>query len=442
MPLPPEALLIEEWAATGDRTYPEDRTPAIDRAFGWTSAFAMAGGPTPAYEVFNQILGEITAFQVYTRDHGGLAEWNAAVTYDHPAYVTGSNGLVYQSVQDSFNVNPVTDTDNSDWRLFGSVADGSVTGPKLATGLRSRVEYVQAAQVQVVSNEIRLTPSPAMTSLPEGQAFRFQMPAATNGEVTVAVNAMTAMPLRDRFGVQVGAAAPHLIDNDVIDIVHIGGSFYLTGFRPGTASRYDAGIAEGDVPLLGPNGRLLAARLPSTISASQIGALPASKITSGKMDADRLPNRVLWLPAAGGSSPSSNGADTSDQNVTGFSYTAMAFDSSSDEHLDFMFPMPSEYGGSDIAWRAYWIPASNAGTVNWAIRLASPGDNGSIGSLSSVGSVTDTAQTSGRVHITAAITQSAGKPAAGDLVLLRVTRDVSADNMAADARLIAIRAEW
>ena len=337
MPLPDSALLIREWAPNGDRTVPEDRTPAIDRANGWTSAFAQPGGPTPAYEVFNQIMNEITALLEYLRDHGALAEWNAAVSYDHPAFVVGSNGTVYQSAQDSLNQDPTSDADGTYWTVFGSVPDGSITFAKLASnfvltvanlpripftkltgvaalaqlpsiptskltgqimssqiegGDRSEIINVRPSQVAHNGNEIQLTPNPAVTALAEGQQFRFRLEAATTGLVTIKVNTLSSLNLVRRDGTQVGAAAPHLIDEDVLDIVHYDGTFYLAGLRPGTAAGYDVGIAEGDIPLLGPNGRLLAARLPSTIAANQIGALPASKTTSGRFPADRLPETI------------------------------------------------------------------------------------------------------------------------------------------------------
>ena len=300
--LPPEALLIQEWAATGDRVTPENNTPAIARDKGFTAAFAEIGGPTPPYEVFNQFWGEISAMLVYVRDHGALAQWNAAVTYAHVAFVVGSDGVVYRSVQDSTNVDPTTDGDDSHWKVFGSVADGSITLAKLASNLilrlanlpaipftkltgvatlaqlpsiptskltgqitssqieggdRSEIINVRPSQVAHSGNEIQLTPNPAVTALAEGQEFRFRTEAVTNGGVTIKVNALDAANLLRRDGTQVGSAAPHLVSGDVLDVAHYNGDFYLVGFRPGTAAAYDVGVASGDIPVLGAGGKLL-----------------------------------------------------------------------------------------------------------------------------------------------------------------------------------------
>ena len=158
--------------------------------------------------------------------------------------------------------------------------------------------------------------------------------------------------------------------------------------------------------------------------------------------ASALPDRVLWLPASSGSAPASNGASPFRADVTGFSYEGMAFDQSTDEHLDFLFPMPSGYGGGDIKWRLYWTATGGSGTVQFDLSMASPGDNGTIGSLSSIGSLTDTKQTNSRMHITGDLTQSANKPSANEPALLRLTRDVSADTLSSDALLLAIRGEF
>ena len=89
----------------------------------------------------NQIVHEITVLLDYLRDHGSLAEWHTMVVYAHPAVVTGSDGLAYASVQNSTGEDPVTDTSNTYWELFGSVADGSITLAKLATFILPQ-EYI------------------------------------------------------------------------------------------------------------------------------------------------------------------------------------------------------------------------------------------------------------------------------------------------------------
>ena len=54
--------------------------------------------------------------------HGAGLEWDSSISYEHPALVTGSDALLYVSVQDSTNVDPVTDSGESHWKLTEYVA--------------------------------------------------------------------------------------------------------------------------------------------------------------------------------------------------------------------------------------------------------------------------------------------------------------------------------
>ena len=122
-----DALLIRKWAATGDVETPEDR--GLTRTLGWPADFSVPGGRQPTREVFNQLFRELSALahEINTR---GLLDWDAGVDYVHPAFVRGSNGIVYTSVQGSSGNDPTTDN-GTYWAQFG------------ATGWSPRVAVVQ-----------------------------------------------------------------------------------------------------------------------------------------------------------------------------------------------------------------------------------------------------------------------------------------------------------
>ena len=167
MPLPDAALLIEEWAATGDRILPENRTPALSRAAGWPASWSSLGGNTPSREVFNQLFGEITAYQEYIRDHGSMAEWHALVVYSHPATVIGSNNTTYVSVQGSTGENPVTDTANVYWMpLLSSIPASAITSgtinrarlPLASSSNRGIIEIASATEAADGISSTRAVP--------------------------------------------------------------------------------------------------------------------------------------------------------------------------------------------------------------------------------------------------------------------------------------------
>ena len=125
-----DALRItEKWAGSGDAVTPESQ--GLTRAAGWTGSYSTAGGDLPKREVFNGLFLEITALLVELNTRGWL-DWDASTTFIHPAFVVGSDGSVYASVQGSVGQDPTTDTTDTYWTLFGELADGAVSTAKLA----------------------------------------------------------------------------------------------------------------------------------------------------------------------------------------------------------------------------------------------------------------------------------------------------------------------
>ena len=143
----------------------------------------------------------------------------------------------------------------------------------------SAITFVEPSRVVQVANEIRLTPDPAVTTLVEGQAFRFRVEAATNGGVSVKVNALVTRQLRRRGNVRFGNAAPQFAVGDLVTIVWVDPRFWLVSIQPGTAVFYDVGTADGTVPVLGSGGVLASGLIPN---------LPASQLTSGVLATARL----------------------------------------------------------------------------------------------------------------------------------------------------------
>ena len=110
----PDALKISKWAATGDVEDPEDG--GLVRSVGWDVHHSQPGGSLPKREHFNELERETTAMLVELNQHGSGLPWDASISYLHPALVTGSDALLYVSVQDSTNVDPVTDSGESRWK--------------------------------------------------------------------------------------------------------------------------------------------------------------------------------------------------------------------------------------------------------------------------------------------------------------------------------------
>ena len=121
----------------------------------------------------------------------------------------------------------------------------------------------------------------------------------------------------------------------------------------------------------------------------------------------------------------------------------VAFDATADEHAQATLAMPADWDGGTITAVPYWTTATGDGgaaeTVCWALQGRSYGNDEAVDQAwGTAQTSTDTWIADLDVHVgpaTAAITL-AGTPAASELVQLRVFRDVSGDDLAADAQFI------
>ena len=128
MPRDSDALRIRKWAASGRVATPESQ--GLVRSEGWPDSYSAAMGDVPKLEVFNQILREITAVLVEINEHG-LLIWDTSITYEHPAFVVGSDGRIYASVSADVataSQDPTTDSARTYWKPLLMQASTEVRG--------------------------------------------------------------------------------------------------------------------------------------------------------------------------------------------------------------------------------------------------------------------------------------------------------------------------
>lgn len=150
---------------------------------------------------------------------------------------------------------------------------------------------------------------------------------------------------------------------------------------------------------------------------------------------------TLFIPASAMVSPSTNGAADGSTDGTNFSYRTKDFDNTTEEHADLQFYMPDKYAGGNLTWKGHWTAAAGSAAQTIAIELnmvSQTDDDVFDQSLTDIGSLTDALIATGDYHETSELTQSSNLPTAGKLVTLRVSRDVAADNLAADMKLIGL----
>ena len=184
----PDALKMSKWAATGDVEDPEDG--GIDRSIGWDIRHSQPGGSLPKREHINELHREETALGVEINVHGAGLEWDTSISYEHPALVTGSDARLYVSVQDSTNVDPVNDSDESHWKPLNTPP------PNASATERGIVELATDSEVATGIDTTKAVTPAGLASKPLPSASIAQrgiVQLATNNEVAAGTNPQRAV---------------------------------------------------------------------------------------------------------------------------------------------------------------------------------------------------------------------------------------------------------
>ena len=172
------------------------------------------------------------------------------------------------------------------------------------------------------------------------------------------------------------------------------------------------------------------------------------KVKSGSTAVGLSGVHSIPIPATGMYTASTNGAaaGSSESSTNAVMLKTFDFDKDTDEYVQFQVPMPKSWNEGTITAKFYWSHASTSTNfgVSWGIQGVSFGDSDALDAAFGTGIVVDdTGGTTDDVFVSAATgaVTIAGSPAAEDLVIFRVYRDVSDSNdtLAVDARLHAVQ---
>jgi len=200
-----------------------------------------------------------------------------------------------------------------------------------------------------------------------------------------------------------------------------------------TSTTIDATVLTGNLPAIS------AASLTNIPAANLTGTLPAMAGLYGKL--------TIWVPAAAMTPTSSNGcaARTQVETTAGRpDMDVLDFDASSDEHAQFSVAFPKSWALGTVTYQAFWTTtATDTDTVAWALQGVACSNDGTI-DVAYGTPVVRTDDNGGAAEDLMVSDEStavtiAGTPADDDLCYFRIFRDVSADDMAEDARLIGIK---
>jgi len=196
--------------------------------------------------------------------------------------------------------------------------------------------------------------------------------------------------------------------------------------------------ATGNGPIIGSSGET---NVDLNLNPKGTGVLK-----SGSSAVKIAGKETIWVPAVAMYPNSTNGAEAGQLELSnGPEIKTLDFDKTSDENAQFAVAFPKSWNEGTVTFQAYFTADStDTGNVSWVLAGVAIADNDSINTAFGTG-VAPTAKahsgTANDLDVTAesgAVT-IAGSPSTDEQVFFQITRDVSADDLDADAKLLGIK---
>jgi hypothetical protein len=330
---------------------------------------------------------------------------------DSVTLAPGAVKLVYATANDGTNPD-IDDTGFITATSTDTLTNKTLTAPKIADA-----GFIADAN----GNEqiIFQTTSSAVNELEVTNAATGNPPIlGASGETNVDVHIKPKGSGETRIGT--GAAAATLTTSGAHDLVLDTNS----GTNSGTITITDG--ADGNINIA-PNGN-------GVVQAGGTAIKVAGKET-------------IWVPAVAMYPNSTNGcANLAQVELSnGPEIKTLDFDKDSDEFAQFAVAFPKSWNEGTITFQAYFTADStNTGTVSWGLSGVAIADNDSINTAFGT-QVAPTAKahsgTANDLDVTAesgAVT-IAGSPSTDEEVFFQISRDVSADSLTADAKLLGVK---
>jgi hypothetical protein len=354
---------------------------------------------------------------------------------DSFTFAAGDKGdaLVFATANDS--TNPDIDTlPAGDVTLTGTqtLTNKTLTSPKIGTSIldTNGNELALLTATSSAVNEFTIANSatgsgPTLSSTGGDSNIDINITPKGTGDVVLA---------GDTVKVGDSGAAATLTSNGAGTLtVTTGGASDLvlstnSGTDSGTITITDA--ADGDITIA-PNG------------TGQAKAVDAADATGAIKIAGK---ETIWVPAVAMYPNTTNGAEAAQVELSnGPEIKVLDFDKSSDEFAQFAVAFPKSWNAGTVTFQAFFTATStDTGTTAWGLSAVALADNGDLNTAfgtqvvatakahSGTSNDLDVAAESGAVTI-------AGSPGADEYVFFQISRDVSADDLDADARLLGIK---
>ena len=418
----------------------------IEQISGGYSAQSIAGGAqTTTLSVSDGSTGAVMSHRMI--EFTGTITGNQIVTIPLDAQTfyflrnstSGAYTVQFKYASGSGDTFTFATTDKGDQLVFATGNDGTnpdiytlnfgdvtLTGTQTLTNKTLTSPKIGTSILDTNGNELALltATSSAVNEFTIANAATGNDPtlSATGGDSNIDIAIKPKGTGETVFGT--GAANATLTTSGAYDLVLDTNS----GTNSGTITITDA--ANGDITIA-PNG------------TGQAKAVDASDATGAIKIAGK---ETIWVPAVAMYPNTTSGAEAAQVELSnGPEIKVLDFDKSSDEFAQFAVAFPKSWNAGTVTFQAFFTATStDTGTTAWGLSGVALADSGDLNTAfgtqvvatakahSGTSNDLDVAAESGAVTI-------AGSPGADEYVFFQVSRDVSADDLDADARLLGIK---
>ena len=332
---------------------------------------------------------------------------------DTVAVAPATTKIVFASANDGVNPD-IIDIGMGDVTLTGTqtLTNKTLTSPKIGTSIldTNGNELIKVTATGSATNELTIA------NAANGSAPTISATGSSDSNVNINI----APKGTGETVIGTGAANATLTSSGAHDLILDTNS----GTNSGTITITDG--ADGNINIA-PNGN-------GVVQAGGVAVKIAGKET-------------IWVPAVAMYPNTTNGCAALAQVElsNGPEIKTLDFDKDSDENAQFAIAFPKSWNEGTITFQAFFTADStNTGTVSWALAGVSCADNDTI-NVAFGTAVAPTAKahsgTANDLDVTAesgAVT-IAGSPSTDEEVYFQITRDVSEDDLDADAKLLGIK---
>jgi hypothetical protein len=352
---------------------------------------------------------------------------------------SGSHTVQFKYVSGSGDSFTFAATDKGDALIFATGNDGTnpdidtlpagnvtTTGTQTLTNKTLTSPAIGTSILDTNGNELALltATSSAVNEFTIANAATGNDPtlSATGGDTNIDIAIKPKGSGETVFGT--GAASATLTTSGAHDLVLDTNS----GTNSGTITITDA--ANGDITIA-PNG------------TGEAKAVDAADATGAIKIAGK---ETIWVPSSAMYGNTTNGAEAAQVELSnGPELKVLDFDKDTDEFAQFAVAFPKSWNAGTVTFQAFFTATStNTGTTAWGLSGVALADSGDLNTAfgtqvvatakahSGTSNDLDVANESGAVTI-------AGSPGANEYTFFQISRDVSADDLTADARLLGIK---